>query len=114
MPDQDEFLYSPVVSQTATATFGVGSNLTWDSFWRKVYDDANKVIQRQANELLKRGNLVEAEVRALVEGQRNALVRQIRQYNSRFGRIYSEILKPSSKPGDLFGTLGRARAGRRT
>jgi hypothetical protein len=97
MPDQDEYLYSPVVSQTATATFSVGSNLTWDSFWRKVYEDANKIIQRQANELLRRGNLVEAEVRALVEGQRNALVRQVRQYNSPFGRLYSEILKPSNK-----------------
>lgn len=96
-PEKDEYLYSPVVSQGTTATFAVGSNLTWDSFWRQVYENSNKVIQRQANELLKRGNLVEAEVRALVEGQRNALVLKIRQFNSPFGRLYSEILKPSSK-----------------
>jgi hypothetical protein len=97
MPEQDEYLCSPVVSQATTASFGVGTNLTWDSFWRQVYENSNKVIQRQANDLLKRGNLVEAEVRALVEGQRNALVLKIRQYNSPFGRLYSEILKPSSK-----------------
>jgi hypothetical protein len=96
-PEKDEYLFSPVVSQATTASFGVGTNLTWDSFWRQVYENSNKVIQRQANDLLKRGNLVQAEVRALVEGQRNALVLKIRQYNSPFGRLYSEILKPSSK-----------------
>jgi hypothetical protein len=97
MAEQDEYLYSPVVSQTATATFSVGSNLTWDSFWRQSYEQANKAIQKQATELLKRGNVLEIEARALVEGQRNALVRQMRQQLTPFGRLYSEILKPSNK-----------------
>jgi hypothetical protein len=95
MPEQDEYLYSPVVSQTTTAGFAVGSNLTWDSFWRQSYETANKVIQEQANDLLRRGNILEREARALVEGQRNALVSQMRQQLSPFGRLYSEILKPS-------------------
>jgi hypothetical protein len=91
----DEFLYSPAVSQAAAASFGVGSNLTWDAFVRRSYERVNAVIQQQANDLLRRGNVLEAEARALVEGQRNALVRAMRERLSPFGRLYSEISKPS-------------------
>jgi hypothetical protein len=97
MPDQEEYLYSPVVSQTTAATFAVGSNLTWDSFWRLVYEKATAAIQRQANEMLKRKTITADEVRKLVESQRNELVVQLRQRLSPFGRRYSEILKPVDK-----------------
>jgi hypothetical protein len=70
MPEtqQGEFLYSPAVSQAAGASFGVGSNLTWDAFVRQSYEKVNAAIQQQANDLLRRGNVLEAEARALVEG----------------------------------------------
>jgi len=97
MPEtaKDDFLYSPAVSQAVAASFGVGSNLTWDAFVRQSYEKVNAVIQQQANDLLRRGNVLEAEARALVEGQRNALVRAMRERLSPFGRLYSEISKPS-------------------
>jgi hypothetical protein len=85
-----------VVTQTAGSTFGIGSNLTWDAFVRQSYEKANAIIQQQANELLRRGNIFDGEARALVEGERNALVRAMRTQLTPFGRLYSEILKPSS------------------
>lgn len=97
MPEQDEYLYSPVVSQATSATFAVGSNMTWDAFWRQVYDKTNQALQKQANEMLKRKNITADEVRRLVEGQRNRLVVEMRQRLSPFGRRYSEILKPVDK-----------------
>ncbi len=63
---------------------------------RKSYDQANQAISRQANALLLRGNVSASEARALVEGQRNALVMQMRRQLSPWGRIYSELLKSSS------------------
>lgn len=95
MSEQQEFLYSPVVSNTGQASFGLGTNLTWDAFVRQTYERLNHAIQGQANALLRRGNVTVLEAKALVEGQRNALLRALRDRLSPFGRLYSEILKPS-------------------
>lgn len=106
MPEtaKDEFLYSPGVSQAVAASFGVGSNLTWDAFVRQSYEKVNAAIQQQANDLLRRGNVLENEARALVEGQRNALVRAMRQRLSPFGRLYSEISRVAwSRPRSMGG-----------
>jgi hypothetical protein len=57
----------------------------------------NEGIQRQANQLLAQGNVTAAEARALVESQRNGLLRAIRDRSTPFARQYAEILKPSNK-----------------
>lgn len=54
----------------------------------------NALFTRQANELLRHGLITNEQTRILVE-QRNALVRDSRRSLSPFGRVYSEILKPS-------------------
>lgn len=93
---EQDYLYSPVVQVTVEGSYAVGITQTWDAFMRKSYDQANQIISRQANALLLRGNVTAQEARALVEGQRNALVMQMRNRLSPWGRIYSELLKPSS------------------
>jgi hypothetical protein len=93
---EQQYLYSPVVQVTADGSYAVGATQSWDAFMRQSYDQANQAIARQANALLLRGNVSAQEARALVEGQRNALVMQMRQRLSPWGRIYSELLKPSS------------------
>lgn len=90
-----EYLYSPTVRRTGTATFALSTNLTWDAFVRLSYQRATEALQAQANELVRRGNISASEARALVESQRNALVRALRNRLSPFGRTYSEILKPT-------------------
>jgi hypothetical protein len=65
MPDQDEYLHSPVVSQGGAATLGVASNVPWDSFVQK----ATALLQLQADDLIRRGNVTVPEARALVETQ---------------------------------------------
>lgn len=92
--DQDHF-YSHSVQIVVNGTYAVGVTQSWDAFMRQSYDQANQVISRQANLLLQRGNVTAQEARALVEGQRNALVMQMRNRLSPWGRIYSELLKPS-------------------
>ncbi len=94
--EEQKFLYSPVVQVVSEGSYAVGATQTWDAFMRRSYDQANQLISRQANALLLRGNVTAAEARALVEGQRNALVTQMRQRLSPWGRMYSELLKPSS------------------
>lgn len=92
--DESQFLYSPAVRVTEGATFGLGSNLTWDAYQRRLYNQQNAIFTRQANELLRRGLITAEQTRVLVE-QRNALVRDARRPLSPLGRLYSEILKPS-------------------
>jgi hypothetical protein len=46
--------------------------------------------------LLARGSITAEEARALVESQRNGLVVEFRKPLTPWGRLYSEILKPSS------------------
>ncbi|MCC7150391.1 MAG: hypothetical protein IT501_00185 [Rubrivivax sp.] len=93
-PDQ-EYVYSSAVEVSVNGTYAVGATQTWDAFMRQSYDQANQAISRQAQVLLQRGNVSAGEARALVEGQRNALVLQMRQRLSPWGRMYSELLKPS-------------------
>jgi hypothetical protein len=69
MPDQDEYLHSPVVSQGGAATLGVASNVPWDSFVRQSYQKATALLQLQADDLIRRGNVTVPEARALVETQ---------------------------------------------
>ncbi|HEU0044790.1 hypothetical protein [Sphingomonas sp.] len=91
-----DYLYSPAVRATSSATYAVGATQTWDAFMRQSYEHANDVIQAQARALIQRGNVSPAEARLLVEGQRNALVMQMRNRLSPWGRLYSELLKPTS------------------
>lgn len=63
---------------------------------RQSYAHAKQVIQAQARALIQRGNVSPAEARLLVEGQRNALVMQMRNRLTPWGRLYSELLKPAS------------------
>jgi hypothetical protein len=77
------------------ATFGLATNLTWDAYQRDLYKTINEGFTKQANELLKRGNVTRAELTEFVE-MRNKLVLEARKPLSPFGKLYSEILKPSS------------------
>jgi hypothetical protein len=97
-------------------TFQVANNMTapmaWDSYWRMAYDRADKVLQAQANELLKRGNITKLEFDGLVKA-RNKLVEEFRKPLGPFGKQYSEILKPTSKlpqPGELLTEKGSVEA----
>lgn len=92
--DEPQFLYSPAVRVVEGATFGLGTNLAWDGYQRRLYNQQNAIFTRQANQLLRQGLITADQTRILVE-QRNALVRDARSPLSPFGRLYSEILKPS-------------------
>lgn len=95
----NDLMYSKAVlaSQIAHTTFPVTAQLGWDAFWRLAYQHADALIQQQANELLRRGNVTLEEARNLVEVQRNGLVAEMRKPLSPFGKFYSEALKPSSQ-----------------
>jgi hypothetical protein len=98
MPEQKKqirYSYAIRASEAINIPFPVIANLTWDGYWRYLYEKANLVIQRQANELLLRGHIKHEEVRQLVEVQRNGLVLEMRKPLSPFGRLYSETLKPA-------------------
>lgn len=94
--DEKEFNYSHAYSATSNGAFGVGSNLAWDSYHREVYNQLNAALQKQAGLMSARGAITEPEARALV-AQRNRILMESRNKLSPFGRLYSEILKPSSK-----------------
>lgn len=97
MPEREPQNNLPqAVSEIVNIQFPVSATMTWDSYWRAVYEKANMVIQKQANELVSRGNVTWEEARQLVEVQRNGLVIEMRKPLSPFGRYYSEVLKPSS------------------
>lgn len=107
-----QVLLSPVFRETVQMTSDMAAPMAWDSYWRMAYDRADKVLQAQANELLKRGNISRAEFENLVEA-RNKLVQEFRKPLSPFGRQYSEILKPTSKlpqPGQLLAKKGSVEA----
>lgn len=89
-------LYSSVVEAAVQLTMPVGAQLGWDAYVRLLYERAGKAIQQQANTLLVRGNVTLEEARALVESQRNTLVREFRKPLTPWGRLYSELLKPSN------------------
>jgi hypothetical protein len=88
--------YSFVVKTAVQVTMPVGAQMGWDSYVRLLYDQANKAVQQQANALLARGNITVEEARTLVESQRNGLVLEFRKPLTPWGKLYSEILKPSN------------------
>lgn len=98
MGDPQEKVYYSYATQAKEVTqiaFPAGVTFTWDSFWRAAYIKANVALQRQANLLISRGAVTLEEARQLVEVQRNTLVQEFRKPLTPFGRLYSEILKPS-------------------
>jgi hypothetical protein len=89
-------LLSPAFQGVVQITDNMAAPMTWESYWRMAYDRADKVLQAQANELLKRGNITRQEFEQLVTA-RNRLVQEFRKPLGPFGKRYSEILKPLSK-----------------
>lgn len=85
-----------VVKSAVQISLPVGAPMGWDGYVRLLYEHADKALQQQANELLSRGNITTDEARFLVESQRNGLVLEFRKPLSPFGKLYSEILKPSN------------------
>ncbi|EXI64876.1 MAG: hypothetical protein AW08_03625 [Candidatus Accumulibacter adjunctus] len=107
-----QVLLSPALQETVQITDNLTAPMTWDSYWRLAYDRADKVLQAQANELLRRGNITRLEFDELVKA-RNRLVEEFRKPLSPFGKQYSEILKPASKlpqPGELLAKKGGVEA----
>jgi hypothetical protein len=108
----EQVFLSPAFQNTVQVSDDMSAPMTWDAFWRSAYGRADKVLQAQANELLKRGNITRAEYDALVNA-RNDLVVEFRKPLSPFGRAYSEILKPGTKlpqPGELLTRKGSIEA----
>lgn len=107
-----DMLLSQVFQGTVQVIDNMAAPMTWDSYWRMAYDRADKVLQAQANELLKRGNITRQELDQLVKA-RNTLVEEFRKPLSPFGKQYSEILKPISRlpqPTDLLTKKGSIEA----
>lgn len=94
---QARYSYASRMSDVINVPGPLAANMSWDGWWRLAYDRADKLIQKQANDLLARGNITEAEARDLVEVQRNGLVIEMRKPLTPFGKLYSEVLKPASK-----------------
>lgn len=92
----DGVQYGFVVKTVVQVSMPVGTQMGWDSYVRLLYDQANQAVQQQANALLARGNITAEEARALVESQRNGLVLEFRKPLTPWGKLYSEILKPSN------------------
>lgn len=92
----DGVQYRSVVETVVQVSMPVGAQMGWDSYVRLLYDQANRAIQEQASALLARGNVTAEEARALVESQRNSLVLEFRKPLTPWGKLYSEILKPSN------------------
>jgi hypothetical protein len=89
-------LYSQATKTTVQVSMPVGAQLGYDSYVRLLYEKANNAITQQANALLARGNITAEEARRLVESQRNGLVTEFRKPLTPWGKLYSEILKPSN------------------
>jgi hypothetical protein len=107
VPPQDpKYSQAVVFSEIAHTVMPVSAHLGWDSFWRLAYEKADILLQKQANELLRRGNITLEEARALVD-QRNKLVIDMRKPLSPFGKFYSEALKPSTKLPQLSELLAK-------
>lgn len=109
---EEYVLLSPVFQDAIRITDNMTTPMTWDAYWRRAYDRADKVLQAHANELLKRGNITRQEFEQLVKA-RNTLVQEFRKPLSPFGKQYSEILKPISKlpqPAELLAKKGSIEA----
>lgn len=92
----EEVLLGPVFRNSVELSSDVAAPMSWDAYWRLAYARADKVLQAQANELLKRGNISQGEYEGLVKA-RNTLVTEFRKPLSPLGRQYSEFLKPGSR-----------------
>lgn len=90
-----QWFYSPAFKVVVDVPFAIAPGMTWDAFWRRIYDHTNEALQKQANLMLQNGSITVAEARKLVEG-RNELLLRIRRRLSPFGELYSEILKPAN------------------
>jgi hypothetical protein len=93
-------LVSPAFKSTVDITFSIAPGMTWDGFWRLAYDRVNDGFNKQASLLLKEGRFTQQEVNLLVEA-RNRAVLEFRKPLSPFGKLYSEILKPSNQLKNL-------------
>ncbi len=93
-PVNARYSYAVKASDAITISGPLAANMSWDGWCRLVYERSNAVIQAQANELLRRGNVTMAELTELVEVQRNGLVVEMRRPLTPFGKLYSETLKP--------------------
>jgi hypothetical protein len=60
-----------IVTETVEVGFPVAATMSNDAYWCQAYNKAAAAIQKQANELLLKGNLSWEETRDLVESQRN-------------------------------------------
>ncbi|MFC5473326.1 hypothetical protein [Paraherbaspirillum soli] len=105
--EKARYSYAVKASETVNIAFPVAANIAWDGYWRAAYEKANAVIQKQANEFVRRGNITLEEARNLVEVQRNGLVIEMRKPLSPFGRFYSETLKPSNRLPTLESLLAK-------
>lgn len=107
-----QVLLSPVFRETVQIADDMTAPMAWDSYWRTAYDRADRVLQAQADKLLKRGNITRLEFDELVKA-RNTLVREFREPLSPFGKQYSEILKPVTRlpqPSELLNKKGSVEA----
>lgn len=107
-----QLLLSPIFRETVHLTNDLSAPMAWDAYWRMAYARADKVLQAQANELLKRGNITNSEFEGLVKA-RNTLVEEFRKPLSPFGKQYSELLKPASRlpqPSELLTKKGSVEA----
>ena len=111
-PLGQQVLLSPVFRETVQITDNMTAPMAWESYWRMAYERADKVLQAQANELLKRGNITKLEFEELVKA-RNTLVEEFRKPLGPFGKQYSDFLKPLAKlpqPGELLAKKGSIEA----
>lgn len=111
-PLTQQVFLSPALRETVQIATNMTTPMAWDSYWRMAYDRADKVLQAQANELLRRGNITRQEFDELVKA-RNKLVQEFRKPLSPFGKQYSEILKPTARlpqPGELLTKKGSIEA----
>jgi hypothetical protein len=90
-----QYSYAVQVKKVMDLPFPMAADYAYNSFWRDAYNKAAEGIAEQARALLSRGNVTMEEARQLVEVQRNGLVIEMRKPLSPFGKLYSEILKPS-------------------
>lgn len=90
---QDHYLYSPAYKVTSDVAVSVGGPMTYDGFYRLIYNRISANIQLQSDAFLRRGNLTAQEAAHFVNA-RNELLVKIRSRMTPFGEAYSEIIKP--------------------
>jgi|SRR5579859_714545 len=100
-PDQEpNHLVSPAFTATVDISFSIAPTMTWDAFWRLAYNRVNAGFTEQAELLLKKGNFTRQEVSLLVDARNRAVV-EFRKPLSPFGKLYSELMKPTNRLRNL-------------